>query len=567
MTLNVLIVCTFLFIGSSDQLDSLLVKTKNGFLKGFLFKTIEGKLVNAFLGVPYAKPPVGEFRFKDSVPIDDWEGTKEAISFGPECCQLASLEQSSAQAIGEEDCLYLNIFTPTSNTSELEVIFYIHGGAFMLGSGETITPDYIMARKDVVFVSINYRLGAFGFLSSEDHVISGNFGLKDQVLALKWINENIEYFGGDRSKITIAGFSAGGASVHYHYFSPLSQRLFQRGISQSGTAFCPWALTENSREKVEILAGYLDCPTNNMEQTLECLQSKPAEEIVIHSKNFMPWLNNPFTPFGPVIEKINQKISFLNEHPWKLLKYGRVKDAPWLVSIATEEGLCPAGMFITNETLLKHLDENWNMIAPHLLDYNYTIAPEYLNLTSQQIRSFYLGDQSLTKAKMNLVKMVSDRLFVVHIEKSVQMQASVTNNPVYFYVFAYEGSHRFSHFLCNCKDNVGVSHGDDMLYLLKNVYTQSPLDSPEDRSMIDTMVNIWSNFTKYGKPGEDKNWVPNVQRVDNHEQVSFTLISSSTNLQSKSVSSLGNHRFWETLAFNELENTLAFTQSRRKDEL
>lgn len=566
MTLNIFSCAAFLLIGLSGQLNTVIVETKNGFLRGFSLRTLEGRFVNAFLGVPFAKPPVRELRLRDPVPVDDWKGIKEAIHFGPECCQFTLLERSSSHATGKEDCLYLNIYTPTLNSSELEVIFYIHGGGFTFGSGQTIAPDYLMARKDIVFVSINYRLGPLGFLSSEDDVIPGNFGLKDQVLALRWVNENIERFGGDRNKITVAGFSAGGASVHYLYFSPLSEGLFQRGISQSGTALCPWALTEKSREKAETLSRYLECPTNNMKQTLRCLQSKPAEQIISHFKQFMPWHNNPFTPFGPVIENNTSKHSFLSAHPWQLLRDGRVLDAPWLVSIATEEGLCPAAMFITNETSLTDLEANWNTIAPHLLDYNHTIALEYLNHTSQQIRSFYLGDDSLEIDKTKLIQMLSDRLYVNHIEKSVKLQASVTESPVYLYVFAYQGRYQFSHCLCNCTDSFGVSHGDDMLYLLKTVFTPSPLDSPDDRSMIDTMVNVWSNFIRNGKPGEDLNWIPN-SRLDESGNVSFTLITSSTDLKSKSVYSLGNFIFWDQLPFNELENTVMLTQTRRKDEL
>lgn len=181
-----------------------------------------------FKGIPYAEPPIGKLRFKAPVKHKGWKLIRNAREHGPNC------EVS-------EDCLYLNVYT-MSLKCKRSVMVYIHGGSFNSGSGDSTLfgPSYFM-KENVVIVTLNYRLGAFGFLSTGDEVIQGNNGLKDQLMALKWVKQNIEAFGGDVNSITIFGESAGSASVEYLILSPLAKGLFHRAISESGSSLCPWA--------------------------------------------------------------------------------------------------------------------------------------------------------------------------------------------------------------------------------------------------------------------------------------------------------------------------------------
>lgn len=149
----------------------------------------------------------------------------------------------------------------------------------------------IIMNRNVVYVNLSYRLGPFGFLSTEDEILPGNLGLKDQTAALKWIKENIHLFGGNNSSITITGMSAGGASVHLHYLSPISKGLFHRGISQSGSALNPWVLQENAREKAVKLAELLGCPSANSAQIVSCLSKRSARQIVNAVKEFQVYLS------------------------------------------------------------------------------------------------------------------------------------------------------------------------------------------------------------------------------------------------------------------------------------
>ncbi len=130
--------------------------------------------------------------------------------------------------------------------------------------------------KDVIFVSFNHRHGVLGFLSTEDEVVAGNMGLKDQVMVLRWVKHHIRAFGGDSNKVTLFGSSSGGASVHYHYLSPMTTGLFHRGISLSGTALMPWAQAQASREKALILGKLMNCTTNDVKEMVQCLRDKPA---------------------------------------------------------------------------------------------------------------------------------------------------------------------------------------------------------------------------------------------------------------------------------------------------
>lgn len=195
----------------------------------------------SFKGIPYAEPPVGDLRFRAPRPNRPWEGVRDATKHGNTCPSGAILGGPG----GDEDCLFLNIYT--RNLKEKRpVMVWIHGGSFSGGSGDSwiYGPDHIID-DGVLLVTINYRLGVLGFMSTGDSHAPGNYGLKDMVLALKWIQRNIAEFGGDPDNVTIFGESAGGAAVHYLVLSSETKGLFTRAISQSGSALNPWAFQTN----------------------------------------------------------------------------------------------------------------------------------------------------------------------------------------------------------------------------------------------------------------------------------------------------------------------------------
>uniref|UniRef100_A0A1Y1LSP7 Carboxylic ester hydrolase n=1 Tax=Photinus pyralis TaxID=7054 RepID=A0A1Y1LSP7_PHOPY len=203
-----------------------IVVIKSGKLRGKVEIDYCGGKYYSFRGIPYAKPPIGNLRFKAPLPPDQWSGIRDAVKHQSECC---CRDLMFNQIIGSEDCLYLNVYTPQIHCESMHlkpVMFWIHGGGFVRGSGnsDTYGPDFLIT-QDVVIVTINYRLGILGFLNFEDPSLDvpGNAGLKDQVMGLKWVRENIANFGGDPSNVTIFGESAGAASVHLLMLSPLAR--------------------------------------------------------------------------------------------------------------------------------------------------------------------------------------------------------------------------------------------------------------------------------------------------------------------------------------------------------
>nr|AYK27451.1 carboxylesterase CarEB2 [Lasioderma serricorne] len=531
------------------------VETPLGRIDGFLAKTNYGKTFAAFEGIPYAEPPIGDLKFESPKPVKPWLGVWKANTMY-KCLQYNHFtEPGDDFVIGEEDCLYVNIYTPVNanKNSNLDVIIFIHGGAFMFNYGGSYGPKIIMDRN-VVYVNFNYRLGPLGFLSTEDEIVPGNVGLRDQILALKFIKDNIQYFGGNPDSITLTGMSAGGASVHIHYMSPLSKGLFNRGFSQSGCALNPWVIMENGREKALKLADILGCPTENTKIAVECLKSRPGRQIVDSVKHFLPWLYNPFSPFGVVVDKAS-KNPVLPEHPLDLMKKRKVQDLPYIFSHVLEEGLYPAYDF-WNDKYLSEIDANWSELIPFVLDYNNTISPGERDEVSKTIREFYLKDKSVNKNTFkDLVKIVSDRLFISDIQKCARMQSAAMKSPVYYYHFTYRG--KFSKSIVRMKENlenVGPSHADDTIYVLSStINTQS---TPEDKEMCNEFLNMWLSFASNSHPKlpDDVDW-PTVSK-DVQDPLIYAEIRSPDDVVILSDDNLGNHKFWSSLPINENERIL-----------
>ncbi|NXY84530.1 SASB hydrolase, partial [Alcedo cyanopectus] len=224
------------------------VVTKYGRVQGYQFKVdVAERTVNVFLGIPFAKPPVGPLRFSEPQPPEPWKGVRDATSYPPMCLQdkvqgqfISDLTDNRKEKVllqVSEDCLYLNVYTPSSTENEkLPVFVWIHGGGLVLGAASSYDGSALAAFDNVVVVTIQYRLGIVGYFSTGDKHARGNWGYLDQVAALQWIQENIIHFGGDPLSVTIAGESAGGVSVSALVLSPLAKGLFHKAISESGTA-------------------------------------------------------------------------------------------------------------------------------------------------------------------------------------------------------------------------------------------------------------------------------------------------------------------------------------------
>lgn len=263
---EVLLIVAIIFVFTKLVSSEILV-LDDGLIEGSLMESRLGSTFHAFRGIPFAEPPIGNLRFKAPVPKTPWAGVLNCTHYGAMCMQPRRVEVS-------EDCLFLNVFTnnfPTVINVELKpVIVFIFGGGFELGAGDEYGPEYLMDR-DVLLVTFNYRLGPFGFLALDTPDIPGNAAMKDQVLALKWVQKNIHRFGGDPNKVTLAGLSAGAHSATGHMLSSMSEGLFHNVIAVSGGLAWQKTLKKENMNSARILAERINCATETTESMIQCL--------------------------------------------------------------------------------------------------------------------------------------------------------------------------------------------------------------------------------------------------------------------------------------------------------
>ncbi|KAF2891920.1 hypothetical protein ILUMI_14253, partial [Ignelater luminosus] len=275
----------------STEENDLIRDTEYGKIRGELVRSAADPTVEfySFKGVPYARPPTGQYRFKAPYSAKSWSGVRNTTESAEKCVQIAD-NFNGKGVVGSEDCLYLEIFEPkTAREREnqhgpLPVMVWIHGGTFIFGTARSTGSDYLM-QKPVVVVTLQYRVNVFGFLSTEDSYAQGNHGLKDQLHALKWVQANIKHFGGDPNKVTIFGESAGGASVLHHLISKKSRGYFHRAISQSGSALNRWAFQFNPREMAFKLGKHFGIETTSSKQLVEKLREIDYKELQIAAFN------------------------------------------------------------------------------------------------------------------------------------------------------------------------------------------------------------------------------------------------------------------------------------------
>ena len=341
-TLHTLTATLFVFCAILPLVPSvIIVSTKYGDIEGIeaSYPNISApyKSVSKFLGVPFAAPPIEKLRFKAPQPPNEWKpDVRPAKNYENLCIQPTRYEWLfkifRQNFTYSEDCLYLDVYTPNVSLS-LPVLFYIHGGAYETGSS-FIHPGDILALQGVVVVVIQYRLGPFGFLTTGDSAAPGNFGMLDQVEALKWVKDNIENFGGNPNKVTIFGVSAGGTSVSLHLMSPLSKGLFHQAILESGVDLSPWATLPISVAVgvTKELGQKLNCPTSNNAEMIACIHKKEAADIQKASEP----KNSLFVDSlmcAPVVDK-----HFLPDTPRNLRKNGDYKKVKLMIGFTSNEG-------------------------------------------------------------------------------------------------------------------------------------------------------------------------------------------------------------------------------------
>lgn len=472
-----------------SQVDpNLIVFTKNGPYKG------ERRMnYYAFEGIRYANPPLGGLRFQSpqaytEAHTDVWNAT---IS-GSNCIQYYQ-----KQVVGEEDCLFLNIYTPNPNAiSLMAVIVYIHGGGFIFGSGDQYGPGHLLQRN-LVYVNLNYRLGPMGFLSAGNRFLSGNMGLKDQVMALKYIKQNIISFGGNFENITIVGWSAGGASVQLHYLSPLSKGLFARGISHSGSAFNPWVWQSNPEYKFQLVSTLTGCTNGLKRERILCLRNIPAARIVETVRVLQKFYGNPFNPFGVVVEKDTSDTErFITSDPETLIKQDKIQKLPWIVTGVKDEGYYPAAKFLAEPFSLNEINERFSEIMPLILHFPMSAYNDTTDLTNT-ILEHYMGRIPIDEKTFDyFVKIITDYLYIVGIHKSILLQSSLM--PVYAYGFDYKTTYGYGERMSNRSHVTGIAHGEDIVLIYESSMRNGHPYTMEEIQVMNLLLDMYETFASTG---------------------------------------------------------------------
>ncbi|XP_076636106.1 esterase FE4-like [Colletes latitarsis] len=480
-----------------------IVTVKQGKLRGTLVQGALGPCYVAFHEIPFAAPPIGGLRFKDPEPPAPWTGVKDVSKYvGKACPQIE--ERSPYDVVGDEDCLYLNVYTNSiSDCTRKPVMFWIHGGAFLIGNGSynTKRPDYLVA-KDIVIVLTNYRLGALGFLNLGHAAAPGNQGLKDLIAALEWVKENIAAFGGDPNNVTIFGASAGGVLVHALTLSPCAQGLFHKAIMQSGLLTCPWAYNQSHPSRGFKLATFLGKESTDPVEVVEFLRTIDARDIVKAHSTILTQeeVNSCCLPFGLNTDNFAE-YSVLPNPMDQLIS--NVVDIPIMIGYTSHEYL----MFIKDkcEGTMKAHDENLPLYVKILAMLKKLGSAETEELL-KTIKDCYFEGQPITPDKIQeFIRFMGDLNFGIPAKLYVESRVKGTSSPSYFYKFSYVGEQETHTDLLLKRIVPGASHVDELSYLFYSPYLKlkdpkPPAVCTKDRLIMERLTTMWTNFAKTGDP-------------------------------------------------------------------
>nr|ANQ45786.1 AChE6 [Pardosa pseudoannulata] len=486
--MKLLLLLSIVTFASCDRI----VTTTNGPVKG---TSLSPKKVVAFLGIPYAEPPVGPLRFAKPVPKSFWEELYLAKEFPPSCMQfpLGDLHYApDPNGKMSEDCLYLNIWVPEGGSDAKPIMLFIHGGGFVFGSSNTRVYDgaNLSEHGDVIVVTINYRVGTLGFFSGFVEDAAGNMGMYDQVMAIQWIKDNAKHFGGDPDNILLFGESAGGFSTSMHLISPLSKGLFRRAILQSGTVVSPLFKNNDALQMMsQYTASLLGCAdennslNKNPQSVINCMKDLPAEKFIQGDGILMK-------SGVMMLPRIGD--SFLPESTLDTYKNGNFKDTEIMLGVTSNEG----ALLLT----MNRENAGWFGEKVEVQNFNETSARQYLKHFTQN-SDIYSGiiQEYFDRVKMDpgytYLQATADIIGDLIITCGAVFQAdyySLRDNPVYFYVFDYRPDST------PLPEWMGAAHFDEMQYVFGNPMHQE--FTGYEKEFSGDIMDMWVAFAKTGNP-------------------------------------------------------------------
>ncbi|XP_055966513.1 neuroligin-1 isoform X2 [Sorex fumeus] len=526
-----------------DDVDPL-VTTNFGKIRGIkkeLNNEILGPVIQ-FLGVPYAAPPTGEHRFQPPEPPTPWSDIRNATQFAPVCPQniidgrlpevmlpvwfTNNLDVVSSYVQDQsEDCLYLNIYVPTEDgpltkkqTDDLgdndgaededirdsggpkPVMVYIHGGSYMEGTGNLYDGSVLASYGNVIVITVNYRLGVLGFLSTGDQAAKGNYGLLDLIQALRWTSENIGFFGGDPLRITVFGSGAGGSCVNLltlsHYsegnrWSNSTKGLFQRAIAQSGTALSSWAVSFQPAKYARMLATKVGCNVSDTVELVECLQKKPYKELV--DQDIQPARYH--IAFGPVIDG-----DVIPDDPQILMEQGEFLNYDIMLGVNQGEGLKFVENIVDSDDGISASD--FDFAVSNFVDnlYGYPEGKDVLRETIKFMYTDWADRHNPETRRKTLLALFTDHQWVAPAVATADLHSNF-GSPTYFYAFYH-----------HCQTDqvpawADAAHGDEVPYVL-GIPMIGPTElfpcnfSKNDVMLSAVVMTYWTNFAKTGDPNQ-----------------------------------------------------------------
>lgn len=461
--------------------------------------------VAVFLGIPFAKPPLGSLRFAPPQPAEPWNFVKNTTSYPPMCSQdavggqvLSELFTNKKENIPlqfSEDCLYLNVYTPADLTknSRLPVMVWIHGGGLVVGGASTYQGQALAAHENVVVVTIQYRLGIWGFFSTGDEHSRGNWGHLDQLAALHWVQDNIANFGGNPGSVTIFGESAGGFSVSVLVLSPLAKNLFHRAISESGVSLTGALITKDVKPIADLIATLSGCKTTTSAVMVHCLRQKTEAELLETSLKLnlfkLDLLGNPkesypFLPAvvdGVVLPKTSEEI----------LAEKSFNTVPYMVGINKQEFSWIIPTLMGYPLSEGKLDQK---TASSLLWKSYPILRIPEKMIPIAAEKYFGGTDDPAKKKDLFQDLVADVIFGV---PSVMVSRSHRDAgaPTFMYEFEYRPS-----FVSAMRPKTVIGdHGDELFSVFGSPFLNDGA-TEEETNLSKMVMKYWANFARNGNP-------------------------------------------------------------------
>ncbi|XP_071779136.1 neuroligin-3a isoform X5 [Centroberyx gerrardi] len=483
--------------------------------------------VDQYLGVPYAASPVGEKRFMPPEPPSSWSGIKNATHFAPVCPQnihnavpeimmpiwftfnldiVATYIQDQ-----NEDCLYLNIYVPTEDgecvdaaeeswmpreedirdTGAKPVMVYIHGGSYMEGTGNMIDGSVLASYGNVIVITLNYRVGVLGFLSTGDQAAKGNYGLLDQIQALRWISENIGFFGGDSNRITVFGSGIGASCVSLLTLSHHSEGLFHRAIIQSGSALSSWAVNYQPVKYTRLLAEKVGCNVLDTLDMVDCLRKKSSRELV--EQDIQPARYH--VAFGPVIDG-----DVIPDDPEILMEQGEFLNYDIMLGVNQGEGLRFVENVVDSEDGVSGNDFDFSVSDFVDSLYGYPEGKDTLRETIKFMYTDWADRDNPETRRKTLVALFTDHQWVEPSVVTADLHARY-GSPTYFYAFYH-----------HCQSLMkpawsDAAHGDEVPYVF-GIPMIGPTDlfpcnfSKNDVMLSAVVMTYWTNFAKTGDPNK-----------------------------------------------------------------